>query len=94
MIKQFDPPTDLISIKTGKMTIHFVSPYLSGMIVSLLNESDIEVRMITQQNLLIPFTINSKDIDNGLMALGVLFEDPSKISSSKVKIITSYKLCC
>ena len=93
MIKQFDPPTDLISIKTGKMTIHFVSPYLSGMIVSLLNESDIEVRMITQQNLLIPFTINSKDVDNGLMALGVLFEDPSKISSSKVKIITNYKLC-
>ena len=83
----------MISIKTGKMTFHFVSPYLSGMIVSLLNESDIEVRMITQKNLLIPFTINSKDVDNGLMALGVLFEDPSKISSSKVKIITNYKLC-
>ena len=75
------------------MTIRFVSPYLSGMIVSLLNESDIEIRMITKQKLLVPFTINSKDVDNGLLALGILFEDPSKISSSKVKIITNYKLC-
>ena len=74
------------------MTFHFVSPYLSGMIVSLLNESDIEVRMITQKNLLIPFTINSKDVDNGLVALGFLFDDPSKISSSQVKKITFKKM--
>ena len=75
MIKQQEKSNDMVSMRIGIIKIKFISPLLAGIVVSLLNESDIEIRLITQNRLLVNFTINSRD-NNSLMTLGLHFENP------------------
>ena len=44
-------------VRVGLVNIRFDSPELKGSIVNLLNETNMKVRLLTQKNQLVKFTI-------------------------------------
>ena len=50
----------------------------------MIQNSDIEIRFKSKLNNLVRFNITDRNLNNGQVFISLMFEDPSKISSSQV----------